>query len=104
MAGVGHQVGDHRFAPEPGQQHRNHVAHHHQPIGPPGLAPEAQAAAQQIEHLALQQFGHATGKARVAEATGAVAAGVTQHRDCRPPIGLAFPHQRYGGHLGPAPL
>ena len=43
MAGVGHQIGDHWFAAQPGQDHRDHIAHHHQAIGLARLAPQPPA-------------------------------------------------------------
>ena len=99
MAGVGHQIGDHRLAAEPGQDHGDHIAHHHDPIGLACFSQQPPAALEQIEHLPLQDFFQAAGEAGVAQAAGAEALGAACNWQVRLPVGRAIAHQGHSAHL-----
>ena len=62
------------------------------------MAAQQRIAAQQVEHLALDQFRELAGQAGVAQAAGAVTAGMAQHGDALAAVGIAVAHQGQGLH------
>ena len=98
MARIGNQI--HRRGPstQPGPQQRQDVAHRHHQCIAAATAPQQRQTTQQVEHLALEQFRELAGQAGVAQAAGAVTAGMAQHGDALAAVGIAVAHEGQGLH------
>ena len=96
MARIRHQIGGHRAATQPGGDHGDHITDHHDQIDLIGLAQQADQAPQQIEDLALDQFGQPSPQAGVTEAAGAEFMAVAKQRNAGLLIGPTQAGQRQG--------
>ena len=99
VAGVGHEIGGHRSAAQPGRDHGNHIPNHHDQIKAMGLAQQPDQPPKQVQDLPLHKLRESAAQARVADATGAELVAAAHQRHISLQIGPAQTCQGQSVHV-----